>query len=619
MARRWLVTGTLAVVLGLVMTVAPTSAPGGPDPTTHRRITLSTGAVPAGWRADAGIGTDLVGVKWSGDPQARFAISTRDAHGHWSSPEPLGTPDTGPDPGSIEAARLPAVHATEPVWVRGATGVRVELSAGEATNVELHAVKSPVTRYPSSTAAAATQPGLITRAQWGADESLRLRNCSGPSYSDALRFAVVHHTVTPNSYSPADSFAIVREIYTYSVVTLGYCDMMYNFLVDKYGQVFEGRYGGADRPVLGAHAVGFNNESVGVAMIGTYTSAPPPAVALDALVRLLAWKFSVARVNPSVPVAYKTGGNDKFAAGSVVTIPTVVGHRDTWFTACPGDALYGLLPGIRAGVAALVGNAPPAFPSWQPQAGVSRLLALDTWGALYPSGAQAALTPGAYWPGWAIARGLAVVPNGAGGYVLDGYGGLHPFGGAARVAPSGYWRGWDIARDVVLLPGGAGGYVLDGYGGLHPFGSAPPVTPSGYWPGWDIARRVVVTGSGAGYVLDGFGGLHPFGSAPWIRSGAYWPGWDIARAVARRPDTGAISVLDGFGGVWPAGNAPASAGVPYFGADNARGLVLVSGGGGYVLRDDGQILPFGGAPAVQQALTGLAPPNGLALQAPVQP
>src|SRR3984893_8752123 len=105
-ARRWLVSGTLAVVLGLVLTVAPTSAPGGPDPTTHRRITLSTGAVPAGWRADAPIGTDLVRAKRSGDPPARFAISTRDAHGHWSSPDPLGTPDTGPDPGSIEAARL---------------------------------------------------------------------------------------------------------------------------------------------------------------------------------------------------------------------------------------------------------------------------------------------------------------------------------------------------------------------------------------------------------------------------------------------------------------------------------------------------------------------------------
>ncbi len=197
--------------------------------------------------------------------------------------------------------------------------------------------------------------------------------------------------------------------------------------------------------------------------------------------------------------------------------------------------------------------------------------------------------------------------------MLDGYGALHPYGAAPPLRTTGYWPGWDIARDVALLPGGAGGYVLDGFGGLHPFGSAPAVAVSGYWPGWDIARRLVVLPSGTGgYVLDGWGSLHRFGTAPALATHGYWPGWDIARDVAVRPGTSFVYVLDGFGGIWPATGAPAVP-APYFGRDAARGLVLTSAGGGYALRDDGGIVAFGGAPAVLQAQSVLSPPNAVAL------
>ncbi len=616
MARRWLVVGSLAAVLGLVMVVSPVATTNGPSrpPTTESRVALAAQAVGGGWRADADVHADLVGVKWSGDPHAQFTVSTRDTLGRWSAPAPLDTVDTGPDPGTAEAAHA-VTNATEPVWVRGSTGVRVQLASGGATHVDLHTVDAPNPTHPSSSAdAAVAYPGIISRAQWGADESLRYRNCNGaPQYSDRLRFAVVHHTADGNTYSPADSFSIVRGIYTYSVVTLGYCDMMYNFLVDKYGQIFEGRYGGVDKPVLGAHAIGFNTESVGIAMIGNYMTTQPSAVAVDALERLIAWKFWVDHVDPRAPVAYTTSGNDKFAAGTTVTIPTIVGHRDTWFTACPGDDLYALLPAIRASVASRVSDSPPVFPSWVPQSGAARLLALDAWGGLYPAGGQAAVTPTGYWPGWGMARGAAELPGGAGGYVLDGYGALHPYGAAPPLRTTGYWPGWDIARDVALLPGGAGGYVLDGFGGLHPFGSAPAVAVSGYWPGWDIARRLVVLPSGTGgYVLDGWGSLHRFGTAPALATHGYWPGWDIARDVAVRPGTSFVYVLDGFGGIWPATGAPAVP-APYFGRDAARGLVLTSAGGGYALRDDGGIAAFGGAPAVLQAQSVLSPPNAVAL------
>jgi hypothetical protein len=611
MARRWLTTVALAAVGALVLVVAPTvtTAPTSPPAVTLRRVALGAGPQRSGWRADANVTSDMVGVKWSGDPSAHFVVSTQDARGRWSAPSPLDTVDTGPDPGTREAAHA-TMHATEPMWVRGAKSVRVTLASGSAQGVELNALDAPDPKLPRNTAGAAVAPpGIISRAGWGADESLRTRNCSpAAQYSDSLRFAVIHHTVESNNYSPSDSFAIVRSIYAYSVLTLGYCDMMYNFLVDKYGQIFEGRFGGVDRPVFGAHAIGFNNESVGVAAIGDYTATPPSGAMIDAIERLVAWKFAVGGVDPRALVDYVTAGNDKFAPGSHVVIPPIVGHRDTWFTSCPGDALYAWLPAIRESVAERIEHEPmDVFPAWRPQAGAPKVLAMSAYGGLYPAGGSPAFTPGGWWPAWKIAHAVKLLPGGAGGYELDGFGGLHTFGAARPLPVSGYWPGWDIARDFVLLPSGTGGYVLDGFGGLHPFGTAPALHGTGYWPGWDIARSLVLLPSGrGGYVLDGFGGLHPFGNAPVIRTGGYWRGWDIARAVVAQPGTSFVYVLDGFGGLWPATGAP-SLRAPYWGRDLAGGVALVRGGG-YAISKAGTLRSFGSAPAVVPAFGPVAPP-----------
>jgi hypothetical protein len=101
-------------------------------------------------------------------------------------------------------------------------------------------------------------------------------------------------------------------------------------------------------------------------------------------------------------------------------------------------------------------------------------LVLTGYGNVYGAGNPVVASVSATWPGWMIARDIAVLPSGTGGYVLEGYGGLHPFGVASNGLPPGatgsaYWSGWDIARAVAMLPSGTGGYVLDGYGGLHPF------------------------------------------------------------------------------------------------------------------------------------------------------
>jgi hypothetical protein len=167
-----------------------------------------------------------------------------------------------------------------------------------------------------------------------------------PSIAAADRLAIVHHTAGTNSYTAAQAAAIVRGIEIYHVKGNGWNDIGYNFLVDRFGNVYEGRGGGIEKNVIGAHSEGFNTGTFGVALIGNYAHATPPKVQQTALVNLLAWRLDVAHVDPLSTVVYTSGGNAKFKSGKNVTLRAISGHRDTGPSECPGTGTYVLLPGI---------------------------------------------------------------------------------------------------------------------------------------------------------------------------------------------------------------------------------------------------------------------------------
>ena len=270
-----------------------------------------------------------------------------------------------------------AVTGTEPVFVGRTTAVQIAVTrpagapptgsepAGRQgdlgyvpANVEaplgpnLNAVLISPPEAPSDIAlpTAATAPGqppaIIGRAQWGADESLK---CGNTVYSNGVRAAVVHHTAGSNDYSPGDSAGIVRSIYEYHTRTLGWCDIAYNALVDKYGQVFEGRAGGITRPVEGAHSGGFNQNTWGVAMLGNFQDVPPTPIQLRTTGRLIGWRLGFDRVDPKgvVALASSGGGNTQFSRGTIVTLPTIFTHRDVGVTECPGNAAYAMMNLLR--------------------------------------------------------------------------------------------------------------------------------------------------------------------------------------------------------------------------------------------------------------------------------
>ena len=207
---------------------------------------------------------------------------------------------------------------------------------------------TPSSSTTTGAVTAVTQPVIRTRADWGADETLR--DPSEPDYG-AVDLAVVHHTAGSNSYSETDVPGIIRGIYAYHVTTRGWRDIGYNFLADRFGRIWEGRYGGVDRAVVGAHAYGVNSWSMGVSVLGDFeTTAPRDAdkQAIGTALRdLIAWKADVHRFD--VLGTTTIGG---------VTYDNISGHRNVNSTECPGQYLYATLPSLRTATAALSPSAP---------------------------------------------------------------------------------------------------------------------------------------------------------------------------------------------------------------------------------------------------------------------
>src|ERR1700754_4941914 len=136
---------------------------------------------------------------------------------------------------------------------------------------------------------------MFTRSQWGGDDVVPR---AAPAYGQ-VQIAFVHHTVNTNDYGPEDSAAIVLGIAKYHRDHNGWNDLGYTFLVDQYGQIFEGRASGIDLAIVGAQAQGFNSVSTGVACIGTYTSVAQTEAGMEALARIIGWKLSLH----GIPVA----------------------------------------------------------------------------------------------------------------------------------------------------------------------------------------------------------------------------------------------------------------------------------------------------------------------------
>jgi flagellar hook assembly protein FlgD len=336
---------------------APGPASGAPpNGAAVRRIDAGMRYEMVGLLCDDVAGVDALTVHFRASADGRF-------WGEWVAAPVERVAERGE-----EAARA----FTDPVWLGEARFVQVAVTSadgsrrrmprprlvflntsGDATLADTltNAARSVactlggLTRAPEAQAMT-TKPAIVLRSQWGANEDWRT---GSPSFAP-LKMAFVHHTAGSNSYSPSDAPAIVRGIYYYHTHALDWSDIGYNFLIDRYGVIYEGRYGGITNAAIGAQTYGFNTSSTGVSVLGSFGTVPPPSAAMTALKRLLAWKLDVHHIDPLGKAEMLCYATRKYTEGDIVTFNVISGHRNANYTACPGDAFYALLPAVRKAV-----------------------------------------------------------------------------------------------------------------------------------------------------------------------------------------------------------------------------------------------------------------------------
>ena len=353
-----------ALLVGLPLAPRP-SSPGhlvartikltGPQSASRTKSDRARG----GWATTLPVpsGTQSVTLSWSGAPNGSARVRARSG-GHWSTwTTDAGEPDEGPDRGGNGRAGI------GPIWLGhdGSDEVEVQVVQGPLTDLSLDAMHwVPPAGGTDTASSEPAQPWIHRPSEWGSGgwKPTHAGCTAAPPVMRSLKFAVIHHTVNSNNYSPGDVPGLMASIYRYHTSSLGWCDTAYNFIIDRFGGIWQGRSGDMTKPIMGGHAKGFNTSSVGIALLGQYepgaspTAVRPSQAALNSTRDLIAWKFGIHGIDPNAIIRVKSEGSTRYRAGVVVSLHTIVGHRDVGLTACPGAYVYSQLPAMRLRVTA---------------------------------------------------------------------------------------------------------------------------------------------------------------------------------------------------------------------------------------------------------------------------
>jgi hypothetical protein len=445
------------------------------------------------------------------------------------------------------------------------------------------------------------KPTIRSNREWGTTDFQRgTRGCEdGPRYSESMRAMVVHHTVTTNAYTQDEVPKLLRGIQRFHTVTRGWCDIAYNFLVDRFGTIWEGRSGGVDRPVIGGHARGFNSNTFSVALLGQHQSnvsrpspGRPSSEALNAVKGLGEWKLRLHGIDPNGRALLKNTATDgvlKHPPAEYVSVPTILGHRDLGETSCPGNWTMPVVTEMKAEFAPRNVSAAVPYAS----EGITgndfgpKMMAVDVRGGLRPAMGQA--TPDNA-PG-GVGEALAVGGTATAGYVLAKDGRVLPYGDAPAVAGS---PGGSNPVDLIVRDSGKSGYVVTADGFLHAFGGRV-VDRSSTGP----AVAGDVNDDKVGYTVSATGQLNPVFRTP--------------PAVLRTTPRGTVVDIS----AWPEGHSGYvvtdrgevigyGQATSYGDVTSGRAVAVVAGpnrNGGWVLESEGRWIPFGDERPVTVAST----------------
>ena len=369
-------------------------------------------------------------------PQGEEVLDSGDVSTTDATPTPVveeaaaWQPGPGRDEVSGDISGPAALSAPELTTASTTSAVSTTTALSESTVPAAVPATVPVS-VPAAAPAGTTANGLpvpvTTRAEWGANPSYMSWD---PDYEDAGH-VVVHHTAGTNNYSAGQSASIVRGIYYYHAVTLDWGDIGYNFLIDKYGTVFEGRSGSlaapAGRMSVGAHARGVNTGTMGLSMMGDYSSVSPSDAQLSSVGKMAGWFLRRAGITDANGWAgLNVWTTERYQAGSTISMPRILGHRDVGYTSCPGNVGYSKLGTIRTIAQQQISGSG----GWKAESGA--------WYYLKSDGAKATgwVTDAGNWYYLDASKGGAMVTGRvkidgrwstfAAGGAWQGYEGLHP-------------------------------------------------------------------------------------------------------------------------------------------------------------------------------------------------
>ena len=357
---RVLLATAVALALAAVVALAAPGLTTAPYMAEVVEFELDAPAAPAGVAARAGFVSaplrtekrfNLVGLSWRSGEEPAIALRARKDGDDWTRWTPAGG----------DGRRGPGRSTSAPVWVGEADWVQYRMSRrvpglrlhfvntlGTATTTDrvLNGLRRAAHSAVVSVAPAwgAAQPRIRSRSEWGAEQC----PTRGVNYG-TVRAAIVHHTVTANEYSRAHVPAAILAVCRFHRNTNGWNDIGYNFVVDRFGGVWEGRAGGLDEAVVGSQAQGYNSQTTGIANLGTFTSVPQTEAAIAAMARLIAWKLGNhgLRTGGTSRLTSAGGSSARYPYGYTRRFPRAIGHRDTGRTACPGEQLYYQISELR--------------------------------------------------------------------------------------------------------------------------------------------------------------------------------------------------------------------------------------------------------------------------------
>ena len=358
-----LVIGTaVALVLGATIALAAPGLSTRPFIPDVVEFELDAPPAPAGVAANSGFVSppihapkrfNLVGLSWRGSGDPAIALRARKDDGDWTPWTPTGG----------DGLHGKQRSTSSPVWVGEGDWVQYRMSR-QVADLELHfvnttgtatakdrllnglrrAAHAAVVSIAPAWGASTSAPRIHTRAEWGGSQC----PTRGVNYG-RVKAAEVHHTVTANEYTRDQVPAAILAVCRFHRNTNGWNDIGYNFVVDRFGRIWEGRDGGIDEAVVGSHAQGYNSQTTGIANLGEFTSTPQSDAAIAAMARLIAWKLPNhgVRTTGTVRMTSAGGSSARYPYGSTHRFPHIIGHRDTGLTACPGEQLYRQLADLR--------------------------------------------------------------------------------------------------------------------------------------------------------------------------------------------------------------------------------------------------------------------------------